>query len=219
MKRLLSPLLIFALVFAVGFVCTAKVQAGPGDPPKIVPGMPFPFFDLEDLNRQRWVGTYLRGRPVILITGHRDHKYDMLKWADALKREFADPGLAHVLWVMNFRKLSSGTSRKTVTDQWRAFAPPVPMLLDWHGVIGRSLKVNYGVPNIIAIDAWGRLAFHEMHTFTPEVYAAVSSYIRPLLVGNPDFPKAAIQTPIENKMLDNQPPYGATPKGKKGYSY
>ncbi|HNV70483.1 MAG TPA: hypothetical protein PKO06_12355 [Candidatus Ozemobacteraceae bacterium] len=219
MQRSLSQLLIIALVLGIGFAIPGTGHAAPGDPQKIVPGMPFHFFDLEDLNRQRWVSTYLRGRPVILITGHRDQKYDMLKWADALKREFADPGMAHVLWVMNFRKLSSGTSRKTVTDMWRAFAPPVPMLLDWHGVVGRGLKINYGVPNVIAIDAWGRLAFHEMHSFTPEVYAAVSSYIRPLLVGNPDFPKAAIETPIEGKMLDNQLPYGATPKGKKGYSY
>ena len=194
-------------------------------PNKMIPGMPFIFFDLQDLNGQRWVSTYLQGKPVIILTGHRYQKYEMLKWADMLKREFGDTRLVHVLWVQNLSKYPGGTSRRTILEQWRAFGPPVPVLMDWHGVIGHALRVNYGVPNIVAIDAYGRFVFHEMHTFTPEVYAGVSALIRPLLVGNPEMPKPPTTNPIEPGMADSsmnlQGPgmnFPSLKKGKKGDS-
>ena len=152
---------------------------------KLVLGMPFVHFDVEDIFHQRWVSSFLRGRPTIILTGHRYQRYEILKWAEMLKRDFGLPGTCHLLWVVNLRKFPWTTSRGTVTNQWRSFAPPIPLLLDWHGEIGKGLRVNYNVPNIIAIDALGRFAMHEMHTFTPEVYVAVASRIRALVAATP----------------------------------
>jgi hypothetical protein len=152
---------------------------------KIQPGMAFVHFDIEDIYRQRWVSNYLRGKPIIILTGHRYQRYEILKWAETLRQEFGLPGHVHLLWVVNLRKFPWSTSRGTVRKQWRDFNPPIPLLLDWDGIIGKSLKVNYNIPNIIVIDAYGRLAMHEMHTYNPHVYSAISAHIKSLLNVNP----------------------------------
>ncbi|MBU1106880.1 MAG: hypothetical protein KKB51_09460 [Candidatus Riflebacteria bacterium] len=152
---------------------------------KVQVGAPFTHFDIEDIYHQRWVSTYLRGKPIIILTGHRYQRYEMLKWAETFRREFGLPGLAHLLWVVNLRSFPWSTSRGTVISQWRDFNAPIPVLMDWQGMVGKSLKVNYNVPNIIIIDAFGRLALHEMHTYNPEVYAAVSARVKSLLSVNP----------------------------------
>ncbi|RCK78551.1 MAG: hypothetical protein OZSIB_1273 [Candidatus Ozemobacter sibiricus] len=187
------------------------VKAQPYGQYKLVIGMPFVYFDIEDIYHQRWISTYLRGRPVIILTGHRYQRYEILKWAESLKREFGLPGLVHLLWVVNTSKFPWSTSRTTLINQWRQFAPPIPLLLDWHGVIGKALRINYNVPNIIGIDAEGRFAFHEMLTYTPEVYAAVSQRVRALIAAGP--------APMPGLPPQVLPPAGGTlPKGKRGLS-
>ncbi|MBI3038503.1 hypothetical protein HYY75_05545, partial [bacterium] len=153
---------------------------------KLIPGMPFVFFDLEDIFNQRWVSSYLRGRPVIILTGHRYKRYEILQWAEALKRDFGMPGYVHLLWVVNLSRYPTFTSRQTIVRQWRSFLPPIPLLLDWHRTIGNALQIDYDVPNIIAIDSFGRLAFHDIHTFSPEVYMAVAGKIQALLAVSPN---------------------------------
>lgn len=146
---------------------------------KVPLGAPFVYFDLDDIYNQRWVSTYLRGKPIIILTGHRYQRYEILKWAESFRQEYMIPGRAYVLWVVNLRKMNWNTSRQTIYDQWRWFNPSVPLLLDWDGVIGKGLRVNYNVPNIIVIDSYGRLVMHEMHSYNPRVYKAVSEKIRP----------------------------------------
>ncbi len=176
---------------------------------KVSMGMPFVYYDIEDIYHQRWVSTYLRGKPVVILTGHRYHRYEILKWAETFRQEYGLPGHVHLLWVVNLRKFPWSTSRGTVIKQWRDFNAPVPVLMDWNGTIGKALRVNYNIPNIIVIDAFGRLAMHEMHTYTPEVYAAVSSRIRSLLTVNPGVanpvivPDQIVPPPLGNKADSN----------------
>ncbi len=178
----------------VGILLTALIGIpGKGfchsyDEYKVVIGMPFVFFDIEDIFNQRWVSTYLRGRPVVILTAHRYQRYEVLKWAELLKRDFGLPGTAHLLWVVNLSRFPWTTSRGTIMNQWRSFGPPIPLLLDWHGIIGKCLQINYNVPNIIALDSEGRLAMHEIHSFTPEVYAAVAARIQALVNAAPGMP-------------------------------
>lgn len=167
------------LLVTIAMFLPHKAKAGDVPYSKISVGSPFIYFDLEDVYNQRWVSTYLRGKPVILLTGHRYQRYEILKWAESFRQEYLIPGNAHVLWVNNLRKCQWNTSRQTIYDQWRSFNSSVPVLLDWDGVIGKSLRVNYNVPNIIVIDSYGRLVMHEMHSYNPSVYAAVSKKIRP----------------------------------------
>ena len=167
-------------------------------------GMPFPYFEIGDIYNQSWVSTYLRGRPTVILTGRRHIRYEILKWAETLRREFGLPGMVHLLWVVNLRRTPWTTSRATIANQWRAFAPPIPLLLDWRGQIGRALYINYNVPNIIVIDSHGRLAMHQLHSFTPEVYNAVAMKIRSLLRMPPQIPGH---------------PSPSFPKGSTGYSH
>lgn len=178
---------------------------------KLVIGMPFVYFDLEDIYNQRWISSYLRGKPIVILTGHRNIRYEILKWAEALKAEFGLPGTVHLLWVVNTSKIPWSTSRATIINQWRQFAPPIPLLLDWHAVIGKALRINYNAPNIIGIDADGRFAFHEIHTYSPEVYSAVSQKIKALIAASP-YPQQFPQLPSS---LDS---VSSLPKGKKGLS-
>ena len=172
-------------VFLVGLFAPAALMARGYVYNKVQVGAPFTHFDIEDIYHQRWVSTYLRGKPIIILTGHRYQRYEMLKWAETFRSEFGLPGHVHLLWVVNLRSFPWSTSRGTVISQWRDFNAPIPVLMDWEGSIGKSLRVNYNVPNIILIDAFGRLALHEMHTYNPEVYAAVSARVKSLLSVNP----------------------------------
>ncbi len=189
---------------------------------KVQVGTPFIHYDIEDIYHQRWVSTYLRGKPVIILTGHRNQRYEMLKWAETFRQEYGLPGHVHLLWAVNLRKFPWTTSRATVIRQWRDFNAPIPVLMDWHGNIGRGLRINYNVPNIIVIDAFGRLALHEMHTYNPEVYAAVSARIMSLLTVNPGYSTGAPGMAGVPGMMPTQPvPLGQivpNPTGRKGDS-
>jgi hypothetical protein len=174
LKRILAILAI-----AVALLYPQQAKAYDGYHSKVALGAPFTYFDLEDIYGQRWVSTYLRGKPVIILTAHRYQRYEVLKWAESFRQKFMIPAKAYVLWVVNLRKVSWNTSRSTIYDQWRGFNASVPVLLDWDGVVGRSLRVNYNVPNIIVIDSYGRLVMHEMHSYNPSVFKAVSNKIDP----------------------------------------
>ncbi|GAB4282549.1 MAG: hypothetical protein Kow0029_28140 [Candidatus Rifleibacteriota bacterium] len=198
MTRVIKVLAIVALITLLFQPVTVK--AGGYRYTKVEPGMPFTYFDIEDIYHQRWVSTYLRGKPIIILTGHRYQRYEILKWAETFRQEYGLPGHVHLLWVVNLRKFPWTTSRGTVIKQWRDFNAPIPVLMDWDGIIGKSLKINYNIPNIIVIDAFGRLALHEMHTYNPEVYAAVSARIRSLLTVNPGYvlnPGIAVPVPLQ----------------------
>ncbi len=201
-------LLFLLTIFAVGSASARTYVYH-----KVQIGMPFVHFDLEDIYNQRWVNTYLRGKPVVILTGHRYQRYEILKWAETFRQEYGLPGHVHLLWVVNLRKFPWSTSRGTIMRQWRDFNPPIPLLMDWDGVVGKALRVNYNVPNIIILDAFGRLALHQMHSYNPEVYAAVSSRIRSLLTVNPGY--AGVAAPL----VAGPVPIGPmNPRGKKGYS-
>ena len=165
-KRILSVLTLAILLFSPHMANAHCYYCHPAPCCcyKVPVGTPFPFFDIDDIYNQRWVSTYLRGRPVIILTAHRYQRYEVQKWAEAFRQEYMIPQKAYVLWVVNLRKVPWNTSRQIVYDQWRWFNPSVPLLLDWDGIIGRSLRINYSVPNIIVLDSYGRLVMQEMHT-------------------------------------------------------
>lgn len=190
---------------------------------KVQVGAPFVHFDIEDVYHQRWVSTYLRGKPIIILAGHRYQRYEILKWAETFRQEFGLPGYVHLLWAVNLRKFPWSTSRVTVIQQWRDFNPTIPLLMDWDGVIGRGLRINYNVPNIIVIDAFGRLALHEMHTYNPEVYAAVSARIKSLLAVNPGYTSGVPSGMVPAGMVPITEPVAQgqilpTPSGRRGDS-
>ncbi|HOY65971.1 MAG TPA: hypothetical protein PLP29_03730 [Candidatus Ozemobacteraceae bacterium] len=230
LKNLKHLFLAAAITFSTGIAVPTSSEAHSADHYKVAQGMPFVHFDIEDIFHQRWVSSYLRGRPVIILTGHRYQRYELLKWAESLKRDFGVPGAAHLLWVVNVTHAPWSTSRGTIINQWRSFGAPIPVLMDWHGVIGKATRVDYNVPNIIALDADGRLAMHEKHTFTPEVYSAVATRLRALVTSAPGMAKPATPTPMDPAVQPAPetaagapayapPPMPAPTGGKRGDSY
>lgn len=209
LKTIQSLLLAAAVVCSLTLVAPCTARAHSNHHSKTAVGMPFAFFDIEDIFHQRWVSTYLRGKPIIILAGHRYQRYEILKWAESLKRDFGVTGAAHLLWVVNLVNVPWTTSRGTVLSQWRSFGAPIPVLTDWHGVIGKASRIDYSVPNIIAIDADGRLAMHEKHTFTPEVYSAVATRLRALVTFAPGMAKPATATPMDPVVQPSMPANGA----------
>lgn len=220
MGRVFRGLLLAA--FLSGFFIPAGASAANYVYNKVQVGTPFVHFDIEDIYHQRWVSTYLRGKPIIILTGHRYQRYEILKWAETFRQEYGLPGHVHLLWVNNLRKYPWSTSRATVIRQWRDFNSPIPVLLDWDGVIGKGLRINYNVPNIILLDAFGRLALHEMHTYNPEVYAAISLRVRSLLEVNPGYtnlpPGMPGLAPGMPGITEPIPMGQLNPRGRKGDS-
>lgn len=202
-KHSLNLLAVIIIMFS--YVCGFTQTAQASDK-KVYIGQPFKYFDLTDIYNQRWVSTYLRGKPVIILTAHRNQKYEVAKWAEALYKEFGTVGSAHLLWVVNMNHMPWTTSKREVIEHWRDLHPSIPVLLDWTGVIGRSIRVNYHIPNIIVLDVYGRLAMHEMHSFNFEVYSAVAARIRVLCSAIPGY----VGAPNAGS------PYN---QGKSAYSY
>ncbi len=148
---------------------------------KISPGGTFYPFTLEDLEKKNWSRNGMLGKPVIILTAHRSVRYDLRVWADRLKKEFADPGAITLLWVVNLSRYPWEASTEHPADEWNEFRPTVPLILDWHAIIGRHLRVDYSTPNIIGIDSSGNLAFHDKTPCTKEAYLLISAKIGNLL--------------------------------------
>lgn len=176
MKKIISTLLVLTALF----VAPISLEAHQPNIEKVRLGETFNYFELDDTIGQTWISTYLRTRPIIIVTGHRYQKHDISRWVESFAEEYQNTGRASVFWVANLSKFPWSTSRDTVAQQWRTICSSVPILLDWDGIIGRSLKINYNIPNIIVIDSCGRLVMHEMHTYSPQVYRAVSDKIAPI---------------------------------------
>lgn len=163
---------------------------------KIAPGQPFFKFDFEDLAKHRWYLPQLYGKAVIIITAHRDIRYDMEKWAKALLEEYEREPNLQLLWVVNLSEFPWEKLHERADDYWQDFRAPIPCILDWHAQIGRALRIAYRTPNIIGIDAAGRLAFHLTGPCTAKFLPEVTARIQELLGKNgkikdrPKFPQA-----------------------------
>ena len=147
---------------------------------KVKLGEPFTPFCLVDINNQTWCSSKMLGKPVIILAGHRSRRWEIGKWAECLNKDFRQSGLANVIWVNELMKTRYHTVRDEQYSMWRAFKSPIPVVMDWDNIIGTSLKIDYGKPNIIVIDQCGRLVMHEIKLFDYGVYASVSNCIKNL---------------------------------------
>ena len=155
---------------------------------KLAPGEVFFKFDFEDLAGKRWTSQNLRGKPIVILTGHRYLRYDIREWARALKKDFSDKEKITLLWVANPSRLRWETLHENVIAEWKDFDAPIPLIPDWHSQIGRSLKIFYNSPNIIGIDSTGKLIFHDTLTCTKENFLLISEKIKRMCDKVPPFP-------------------------------
>lgn len=175
-----AALMAIAILLSVCTVCSGE-QPVENYPPffirKTDQGSPFFNFNLVDIEEGKWKLSDMAGKPVIMITGGIDLRYDLRQWALDLKRKFADPGLVHLLWIVNLGRSSLTEHYAKAVKVWKNFRPPIPVVIDTHSQVGRSLRIDYDIPNIICIDAEGKLRFHEMRPWNKSSSALIHEMI------------------------------------------
>lgn len=194
--RLYSCILIMILCFADSLV---RAQLPPDFPPawieKRVPAQKFVEYDLVDLQGQRWNSMELRGKPVVILTGHRDIRHDIKRWAERLEREFVDAGSIALFYDVNLAQFPWTTEHEDAEAWWREQRFPIPVVLDWHALIGRALKIAYGTPNVVILDRDNLLVYHGTGPCEPAVWELVRNMLRRLIADGGAKPKLGSISP------------------------
>lgn len=63
------------------------------------------------------------------------------------------------IWVYNPGGTEFADHRQRIEDKFKDFKTAVPVVIDVHSLIGRSLRTVMTIPTIIGIDRFSRLAF------------------------------------------------------------
>lgn len=181
-RNLFSCIFIMILYFAGSSV---RAQLPPDFPPtwieKRAPAQAFVEYDLVDLQGQRWNSMELRGKPVVILTGHRDIRHDIKRWAERLKHEFADAGSIALFYDVNLAQFPWTTEHEDAEAWWREQRFPISVVLDWHALVGRALKIVYGTPNVIILDRDNLLVYHGTGPCEPAAWELVRNMLRRLL--------------------------------------
>ncbi len=182
-RRLLLSSMLMAILSSIG--PSVWAQLPPDFPPawveKRVPAQKFVEYDLVDLQGQRWNSMELRGRPVVILTGHRNIRHDIKRWGERLKHEFADTGSVGLFYDVNLSQFPWTTEHEDAEAWWRDQRFPIPVVLDWHALVGRSLKIAYGTPNVIILDRDNLLVYHGTGPCEPAAWELVRNMLRRLL--------------------------------------
>lgn len=124
---------------------------------KVHLGDQFTPFELTDLDGKTWSNRSYMRKPVILITGSWKLRHDLRKWADFLNMNYLLK--AEILWVFNPCSTMFADHRKRSEEAFGNFKTSIPVAVDSHSYIGRSLKIDYDIPTIIGIDRNNRYMF------------------------------------------------------------
>lgn len=124
---------------------------------KVNMGDQFVPFNLVDLDGKTWSNkTYMR-KPLLIITGSWPLRHDLRKWANFLSMQYLTT--TDVLWVFNPGGTLFADHRRSAEQAFTEFKTSVPVAIDVHSYIGRSLKIDYDIPTIIGIDRLNRFRF------------------------------------------------------------
>ncbi|GAB4272879.1 MAG: hypothetical protein Kow0029_12040 [Candidatus Rifleibacteriota bacterium] len=121
------------------------------DNDKLVP------FEINDLHGRSWSNKSFLSRPMIFITGNWKLRHDIRKWADYLSLNFNNT--VDVLWLFNPSGTEFADHQNRIESAFAKIRPPVPVLVDYHSLIGRSLQICYQIPTVIGLTRKNRLAF------------------------------------------------------------
>lgn len=159
----MNKVLLVMLLLMGFFCCMATLQAQEDKPfppfyvRKVPMGGPFTPFEFADLDGKTWSNRPYLKKPVIFITGSWALRHDLRKWAEHISMRYIL--VADIIWAYNPCNTEFADHRKRAEDAFNLFKPPVPLVIDEHSLIGRSLKIDYDIPTIIGIDRLNRLAF------------------------------------------------------------
>ena len=124
---------------------------------KVKPYEEFTTFEFRDLNGRLWTNRYGLEKPLLILTGKWAIRYDVRKWAHflALKYNY----FCDIIWVYNPDSTEYANHKKKNEEALNNFAIGVPVVIDSHALIGRSLKIEYDIPTIIGITRKNTLGF------------------------------------------------------------
>ncbi len=127
---------------------------------KVAIGEPFTPFEITDLEGKTWTNRPYLKKAMIIITGSWALRHDLRKWAEHIGMRYVLA--ADIIWVFNPCSTEFADHRKRIEDLFNDFKTAVPVAIDQHSLIGRSLSIEYDIPTIVGIDRFNRLAFvHE----------------------------------------------------------
>ncbi len=149
---------------------------------KLAPGEQFTPFEIVDLEGRTWTNRRYLTRPLLLITGKWELRHDLRKWAEHLSLTYVLQ--ADVLWVFNPNKSWFEDRRKRSEEEFTEFNPKIPLLIDSHSLIGRSLKIEYDIPTIIGIDRNNRYQFALESPFNKPGSEKLAALVRSKLLYN-----------------------------------
>ncbi len=124
---------------------------------KVSPSEKFVAFKLTDTEGKTWENNIYNPIPYIFITGKWGIRHDLKKWAIFLNSEFGTR--ANVLWVFNPSGTEFSNQYKKNLDLITEYQPPIPVIIDSHSYVGRSLKIDYDIPTIVGITRNNLLSF------------------------------------------------------------
>lgn len=168
MRKILISSIILAFFLAPNFCCAQFVDDDPDLdinkkplPPyslrKVRTYEDFNVFDFTDLNGRQWTNRYGLSRPLLILTGKWALRHDIKKWAHYLAHKYNN--FCDIIWVFNPDSTEFADHRERNEKALREFSIAVPVVIDNHAIVGRSLKIEYDIPTIIGLTRQNTLGF------------------------------------------------------------
>ena len=110
----------------------------------------FNVFDFTDLNGRQWTNRYGLSRPLLIITGKWALRHDIKKWAHYLAHKYNN--FCDIILVFNPDSTEFADHRERNEKALREFSIAIPVVIDNHAIVGRSLKIEYDIPTIIGLN-------------------------------------------------------------------
>ena len=156
---LVQILTLFISLFAPSLIIYAKDHNGTYPPfhiKKISPEEQTVKFWFKDTENNLW-DSQANTKPWLLITGRWQLRHDLKKWAQFLNENY---GIKfNIIWIFNPSGTKFSEHREKAINAFEKFGSPIPVAIDNHSFIGRSLKVEYDIPTIIGINKKNLLKF------------------------------------------------------------
>lgn len=117
----------------------------------------FTHFEFQDLNGRTWSNRNGLERPMLILTGKWALRHDIKKWAHYLAFKYNN--FCDIIWVFNPDSTEFANHRERNEKALKDIAIAVPVVIDNHAIIGRSLKIEYDIPTIIGLTRKNTLGF------------------------------------------------------------
>ena len=117
----------------------------------------FTHFDFIDLNGRTWSNRNGLERPLLILTGKWALRHDIKKWAHYLAYKYHN--FCDIIWVFNPDSTEYANHRERNEKALKDISIAIPVVIDSHAIIGRSLKIEYDIPTIIGLTRRNTLGF------------------------------------------------------------